>query len=119
MTVADPSKLVGDLIKIQGVFYEKSEYKSGPKAGKVGYEQFNNSKWCTRVFQFISNFTFCTVLADSEFFTEISYEELQKRSREYFEMLDEDSDQLVGFFDFLQPILSILPSEVAATFQQD
>ena len=42
--LGDSSKLVGDLLKIQGLFFEISEYKNGPKAGKVNLEQFYKGK---------------------------------------------------------------------------
>ena len=38
---------------------------------------------------------------------------------EYFTMLDEDEDTLVSFYDFLTPLMSTLPHEVAAMFTQD
>ena len=34
-------------------------------------------------------------------------------------MLDEDKDKMVGFFDFLTPVMSMLPPEVATAFQND
>ena len=34
-------------------------------------------------------------------------------------LLDTDKDGLVGFFDFLQPIMHIVPPEVMTTFTQD
>lgn len=34
-------------------------------------------------------------------------------------MLDEDKDGLVSFFDFITPLMSMLPAEVAAMFTQD
>lgn len=34
-------------------------------------------------------------------------------------LLDTDKDQHIGFFDFLQPILHVVPSEVLNTFMQD
>ena len=42
--LGDSTKLVGDLLKIQGLFFETSEYKNGPKAGKVNLEQFYKGK---------------------------------------------------------------------------
>ena len=34
-------------------------------------------------------------------------------------LLDTDKDGLVGFFDFLQPIMHIVPPEVMTAFTQD
>lgn len=34
-------------------------------------------------------------------------------------LLDTDKDSHIGFFDFLQPILHVVPSEVLNTFLQD
>ena len=34
-------------------------------------------------------------------------------------MLDEDTDSLVSFYDFITPLMSTLPNEVAAMFTQD
>lgn len=42
-----------------------------------------------------------------------------RTAQEYFEYLDKDEDQLVSFTDFLAPVLSIVPPEVAITFISD
>ena len=44
VNLGDSSKLVGDLMTIQGLFFDKSEFKSGTKAGKVKLDEFTQSK---------------------------------------------------------------------------
>lgn len=34
-------------------------------------------------------------------------------------LLDTDKDEYIGFFDFLQPILHVVPAEVITAFTQD
>ena len=34
-------------------------------------------------------------------------------------LLDTDKDAQIGFFDFLQPVLHVLPAEVVTAFSQD
>ena len=46
----------------------------------------------------------------------IDGEEADTKCLEYFTMLDEDEDTLVSFYDFLTPLMSTLPHEVAAMF---
>ena len=46
-------------------------------------------------------------------------EEADSKCQEYFTMLDEDDDKLVSFYDFITPLMSTLPHEVAAMFTQD
>ena len=43
-------------------------------------------------------------------------EEADSKCQEYFTMLDEDDDKLVSFYDFITPLMSTLPHEVAAMF---
>jgi len=38
---------------------------------------------------------------------------------DYMNLLDTDKDAFIGFFDFLQPILHIVPAEVLTAFTQD
>jgi hypothetical protein len=99
--LGDSTKLVGDLLKIQGLFFETSEYKNGPKAGKVNLEQFYK------------------VIDQSGFFSSIPLDDYNTKCNEYFGMLDVDKDQMVGFFDFITPVMSMLPPEVSAAFQND
>ena len=40
-------------------------------------------------------------------------------SIDYFRILDLDKDGFVGFFDFLQPLMSVIPQDVIAMFSQD
>ena len=62
---------------------------------------------------------FVKVLDKSGFFSTIPNGQFEDKCAEYFEMLDEDKDKLVGFFDFLTPIMTLLPPEVAIAFQND
>ena len=50
---------------------------------------------------------------------QIDGEEADNKCQEYFTMLDEDDDKLVSFYDFITPLMSTLPHEVAAMFTQD
>jgi hypothetical protein len=38
---------------------------------------------------------------------------------DYMKLLDTDKDSHIGFFDFLQPILNVVPTEVLSAFTQD
>ena len=62
---------------------------------------------------------FCIVIDSSGFFKAIPKEEYTDRCNEYFTMLDTDKDQMVGFFDFITPVMSMLPSEVSSAFYND
>ena len=46
-------------------------------------------------------------------------EDVEARCNDYFTVLDEDKDGLVSFFDFITPLMSMLPPEVAMMFTQD
>ena len=44
---------------------------------------------------------------------------LLEKAVEYFGMLDKDQDHWVSFFDFLAPLLPLLPPEVATIFTSE
>ena len=44
---------------------------------------------------------------------------VELRCEDYYKLLDEDKDGLVSFFDFITPLMSILPPEVTTMFTQD
>ena len=46
-------------------------------------------------------------------------DDVDTRCTDYFKVLDEDNDGLVSFYDFITPLMPILPAEVAAMFTQD
>ena len=46
-------------------------------------------------------------------------QDVDLKTVDYMKLLDTDRDQLVGFFDFLQPIMHVVPPEVLTAFTQD
>jgi len=38
---------------------------------------------------------------------------------DYMKLLDTDRDTFVGFFDFIQPLMQVVPPEVLTAFTQD
>ena len=59
------------------------------------------------------------MIDQSGFFKSIALDEYHNKCNEYFTMLDSDKDQMVGFFDFITPVMSMLPPEVSSAFQND
>ena len=90
--------MMGTLMHIQQLFYNISTHHNGPNAGKVNKSQLKQ------------------VLLDSEQFVS---ENADGMAEDYMGLLDTDNDGLVGFFDFLQPIMHIVPPEVITAFTQD
>jgi len=46
-------------------------------------------------------------------------QDVDLKTVDYMKLLDTDRDQMIGFFDFLQPIMNFVPAEVLAAFTQD
>ena len=61
---------------------------------------------------------FKEILLASEQF-DFSGEDVDLKTVDYMNLLDTDKDHKIGFFDFLQPILHVLPAEVVTAFTQD
>ena len=43
-------------------------------------------------------------------------QDVDLKTVDYMKLLDTDRDQMIGFFDFLQPIMNFVPAEVLAAF---
>ena len=99
--LGDQSQVIGDLMKIQQLMYETSEFKTGPKAGKITGEQFNR------------------IISQSGVFKGNEEMNIDDKSLEYFTMLDTDNDNLIGFIEFIAPVMTLLPSEVATALTND
>ena len=46
-------------------------------------------------------------------------QDVDLRVFEYMKLLDTDKDNHIGFFDFLQPIIHVVPEECLNAFMQD
>ena len=47
---------------------------------------------------------------------ELDGKDIDVHCQNYFKMLDEDTDSLVSFFDFITPLMPLLPPEVSMMF---
>jgi hypothetical protein len=92
--------MTGTLSRIQELFHLHSDFKDGPKAGKVNDEQLKT-----------------VVLSSGQFVFE--GQDVELRCADYSKLLDADKDGLISFFDFITPLLPILPPEVTTMFTQD
>ena len=45
--------------------------------------------------------------------------DIDLKTVDYMNLLDTDKDNLIGFYDFLAPILHVVPPEVMAAFTAD
>jgi hypothetical protein len=59
--------------------------------------------------------SFVVVLVACEQF-DFTGQDIDLKSYEYMKLLDTDKDDYVGFFDFLLPIISVIPPEVLTAF---
>jgi len=64
------------------------------------------------------NLFFSIVLLRSEQF-DFTDLDVDLKIVDYMKLLDTDKDSHIGFFDFLQPILNVVPTEVLTAFTQD
>ena len=64
------------------------------------------------------NLFFSIVLLESEQF-DFTDLDVDLKIVDYMKLLDTDKDSHIGFFDFLQPILHVVPTEVLSAFTQD
>ena len=86
----DSTKMMGTLMHIQELFYNNSSHKDGPNAGKVNKDQLKD-----------------ILLSSEQFdFTDL---DVDLKAFEYMKLLDTDKDSHIGFFDFLQPLLHVIP----------
>ena len=46
-------------------------------------------------------------------------QDIDLKTVDYMKLLDTDKDSHIGFFDFLQPLMHVVPAEVVAAFTQD
>ena len=93
----DSTKMMGTLMHIQELFYNISSHKDGPNAGKVNKDQLKD-----------------ILLSSEQFdFTDL---DVDLKAFEYMKLLDTDKDSHIGFFDFLQPLLHVIPQEVVTAF---
>ena len=58
------------------------------------------------------------VLIRSEQF-DFTNQDVELKIVDYMKLLDTDKDDLIGFYDFLVPILHVLPAEILAAFTAD
>lgn len=58
------------------------------------------------------------VMQLSELF-DFTGQDIDLKTVEYMKLLDTDKDSYIGFFDFLQPIIHVVPPEVITSFTQD
>jgi hypothetical protein len=89
------------LLQIQELFYKASKEKDGPLAGKIAPEQLSP------ILEKCGQFKFADM------------NEMVERAQFYFNMLDKDKDTWISFYDFLAPLMPILPPEVATVFTQE
>ena len=58
------------------------------------------------------------VLLSSQLF-DFTDQDVDLKIFDYMKLLDTDKDNHIGFFDFLQPIINVVPPEVITAFTQD
>lgn len=81
-SIDDSSKMMGTLMHIQELFYNRSSHKDGPNAGKVTQDQLKDILLSCQQFDFTD-------------------QDVDIKVVDYMKLLDTDKDSHVGFFDFL------------------
>ena len=72
----------------------------------------------TNIYLTICLFPPASVLISSAQF-DFTDQDIDLKTVDYMKLLDTDKDSHIGFFDFLQPLMHVVPAEVVAAFTQD